>query len=685
MVDPVTLSTFGDSFTLADGETIADAAAVAQITVSALNTTLNINGTVTGTNRGISVGSGASSAITVGATGIIQAPVAIQLNGGLFVSNLSEVSLVNAGQIRTTGSNSSAVAINTGSFSTGRITSLVNQSTGLIQGVAGFVDSINNAGVINGGASNALRLTGNVVINNSGTINAAPSSQAFLFATNTIQVSPASGAGSTSLLTLTNSGTINAPTSGSAGRAIQASSAIITNSVGGTISAFSTSSSAILAQLQLSLVNDGLISGQIQGGDSATVGDGLTNNGTINGALLLRAGNDSLINRGVLNGAVDLGDGNDVFNGIGGTLTDQVTGGLGDDSFSVDVATIGAGTLAPVVERAGEGTDIVLATVSYALGDNIENLTLLADGGAINGTGNMLANILTGNASANTLIGGGGADIFVGGAGNDRLILGSGASGSSIDGGADTDTLVVNNSLSSLASISGIEAVELVGGANLTLTGTQIDTGLSYFTTVSGQGSITVNMDAAPSGYNLVFTTLYTFAGPEVSMVINGTTGINVIKLGASLNTVNGGASVDQIRGGSLVDIINGNEGGDKIWGLGGADIITTGSGNDQLRYARASESGLGALADVITDFSIGSDRLVFVQIDADAATAGDQAFSFVGTGAFTATGTGQIRYGTSGSDIIVQADVNGDGNADMEIILQGLNGQTLTAADFVL
>jgi hypothetical protein len=32
-----------------------------------------------------------------------------------------------------------------------------------------------------------------------------------------------------------------------------------------------------------------------------------------------------------------------------------------------------------------------------------------------------------------------------------------------------------------------------------------------------------------------------------------------------------------------------------------------------------------------------------------------------------------------------VQADINGDGVADMEVILQGLAGQTLTTADFVL
>ena len=74
-----------------------------------------------------------------------------------------------------------------------------------------------------------------------------------------------------------------------------------------------------------------------------------------------------------------------------------------------------------------------------------------------------------------------------------------------------------------------------------------------------------------------------------------------------------------------------------------------------------------------------------FLLIDADAVAAGDQAFNFVGTAAFANTGVGQIRYQNSGADLLVQADVNGDGVADMEIILQGLAGGTLTAGDFIL
>lgn len=54
-----------------------------------------------------------------------------------------------------------------------------------------------------------------------------------------------------------------------------------------------------------------------------------------------------------------------------------------------------------VLENAAEGTDSVQSSVSFALGANVENLTLTGNG-AINATGNILDNALIGNGAANT-------------------------------------------------------------------------------------------------------------------------------------------------------------------------------------------------------------------------------------------------------------------------------------------
>ena len=103
------------------------------------------------------------------------------------------------------------------------------------------------------------------------------------------------------------------------------------------------------------------------------------------------------------------------------------------------------------------------------------------------------------------------------------------------------------------------------------------------------------------------------------------------------------------------------------------------------MRARGSSCGGLGAGADRITDYTIGGDRLNFSGLDTNAGLAGIQGFAFVANGAFSGGGTASIRYTNSGADLLVQADVNGDGIADMEIILQGLNGGTLTAGDFIL
>ena len=84
----------------------------------------------------------------------------------------------------------------------------------------------------------------------------------------------------------------------------------------------------------------------------------------------------------------------------------------GDDTYIVD----NAGD--KVIELPGEGTDLVKASVSYTLSDNVENL-LLTGNTDINGTGNALANSLTGNDGNNVLDGDAGADTMAGGAGDD--------------------------------------------------------------------------------------------------------------------------------------------------------------------------------------------------------------------------------------------------------------------------
>ncbi len=127
-------------------------------------------------------------------------------------------------------------------------------------------------------------------------------------------------------------------------------------------------------------------------------------------------------------------DGNDKLYGLagndtldGGTGADNMIGGTGDDTYVRD------NTGDVITENANEGTDTVQSSITYTLGNNVENLTLTGTS-AINGTGNTLDNYLTGNSAANTLTGGDGNDTLNGGVGADSMI-----------GGQGNDTYVVDN------------------------------------------------------------------------------------------------------------------------------------------------------------------------------------------------------------------------------------------------
>ena len=183
-------------------------------------------------------------------------------------------------------------------------------------------------------------------------------------------------------------------------------------------------------------------------------------------------------------------------------------------------------------------------------------------------------------------------------------------------------------------------------------------------------------------------------ACPDVQETISGT---------ASAETLNGGIGSDRILGSGGNDTINGGAGNDVIMGGAGADRLTGGDGADQFVFTSTTESAYkvsgsaveggplvdagASLRDVITDFTVGTDRINVSVIDANENVAGDQAFTFRGTGNFA--GTGSIVYrqfdnaGTANDRTLVYFDTTGDGRSDMLIALNGL--KTLTASDFIL
>ncbi len=106
-------------------------------------------------------------------------------------------------------------------------------------------------------------------------------------------------------------------------------------------------------------------------------------------------------------------------------------GGAGNDIYEVD-------SLIDVVsELLNQGTDTIRTSLSYSLGDNVENLNLTGTGN-ISATGNSLNNSLLGNEGNNILTGGAGNDVMTGGGGVDQFVFTSSAAFTTATLGSDT-------------------------------------------------------------------------------------------------------------------------------------------------------------------------------------------------------------------------------------------------------
>jgi len=348
--------------------------------------------------------------------------------------------------------------------------------------------------------------------------------------------------------------------------------------------------------------------------------------------------------------------GNDILNGNGGndqldggTGADTMSGGTGNDTYYVDDAGDS------VIENSGEGTDTVRTTLaSYALTADVEHLRFTGSGG-FTGTGNDRNNDIYGGSSSDTLYGGNGYDYLSGGGGDDFLY--GGADGDVLFGGAGADYMEGNTGDDVyLVYESGDTVVELSG-----------------------------------EGVDEVYTTLSTYTLPDQveNLYYNGSG--NFTATGNALNNITLGSSGDDslsgldgndtLRGQTGADTLSGGAGDDLLVGGSGADINTGGADADTFRIGYF-ESGTGAAADRITDFTTGDDLIDISGWDANTGVGGDQAFTFVGTAAFTST-AGELRYFDDGTDTWVQGDINGDGAADFEIILSGV--LTPLATDFIL
>ncbi|MFP6849674.1 MAG: hypothetical protein VCA57_13325 [Pseudomonas sp.] len=388
-----------------------------------------------------------------------------------------------------------------------------------------------------------------------------------------------------------------------------------------------------------------------------------------------------------------------------GKTASTLSGGLGDDTYVVAVK----GTT--VFEYAASGIDTVLSSITYALGTNLENLTLTGKA-TLNGTGNELANGLIGNDGANILDGGAGADSMAGGKGNDTYIVDDLDERviEALNEGIDTVKSSVSFTLG-----ANLENLTLTGSAqdNLSGTGNALkntitgDAGANHLDgagdvdkLIGGKGSDTYTVDLIAKGVGRNATvaledsisekkgdgedTLILRIGQETQvklaeasklttlMLANylenldaGNTGTLKLNLtgNAANNIITGNDGGNVLNGGAGNDLVIGGSGDDLIIGGLGIDTLIGGAGADTFSFTSLKDLGLNATQDIIQDFTSGEDLLSFK---------GFKGWT-LNASATEATGAKQMWAVFDGNDTTVYGNNGGSLVADFSIKLVGV------------
>jgi Ca2+-binding RTX toxin-like protein len=320
----------------------------------------------------------------------------------------------------------------------------------------------------------------------------------------------------------------------------------------------------------------------------------------------------------------------DTLDGNGGA--DTLIGGDGNDTYIVD--NVGDTVIETEADSSIGGIDLVQSSVSWTLGDHVENLTLTGTK-AINGTGNSLGNVIIGNAAANILDGGAGADTMDGGKGNDIYVVDdagdtviesfTAAKGGGVDLvhasvsftlGANVDHLTLigtadidgtgNELRNTIIGNSGNNILTGGGGVDTLIGGDGNDTyivnlvrytknNVAYArledgaTELAGQGNDTIVLHSSTLALKK-FTTLTLAANienldasdtAETRLNLTGNAGDNTLVGNNANNVLNGGLGADVLKGEAGNDTLIGGDGNDTLNGGIGNDVLSGGAGQD--------------------------------------------------------------------------------------------------------
>ncbi len=313
-----------------------------------------------------------------------------------------------------------------------------------------------------------------------------------------------------------------------------------------------------------------------------------------------------------INGVDSTGD---ILQGSSGANT--INGGAGNDTIN--------GLGGDDILSGGDGNDIVNG------GDNNDILN-----------GNDGNDKLNGDAGADTLNGGLGADILHGGTGDDHLY-----------GGADNDTMYGDGGNDDMHGGTGNDIYYVDDP------GDTVDEAVGEGSDIV-RASITWTLSANVETLQLQGVGNIDGTGNELANNLQGNDGNNTLSGMAGVDTINGGAGNDRIIGGTGNDLLTGGTGADTFVVL--AESV----------YSSKAPAGKALEIDFVYDLNKAEgDKLDLSAIDANAVTAGDQAFTLVS--AFDKhAGQMTLAYTASTNLTLLSLDVDGDGKADYQMKITG-------------
>jgi Ca2+-binding RTX toxin-like protein len=296
-----------------------------------------------------------------------------------------------------------------------------------------------------------------------------------------------------------------------------------------------------------------------------------------------------------------------------------------------------------------------------------------------------------GTAANETIVGTDGDDRMYGLGGDDRM-----------NGGARDDEMFGGDGNDRLDGGAGIDT--LVGGAGNDVYFVQTSEFEEIFEEPGGGiDHVTSSGFYSPMPNNVEHMTLVGDAYQA-----GGSSAANIITGSDTNNRIDGGAGNDALSGAGGGDSIRAGTGHDWIRGGTGADYLIGNSGADKFVYYSVAEAGVASdgTGDFIRDFeSFNSgatepDRIDLHRIDANTATAADDAFHFM-TGEFTGT-AGELRAAFGFVEVVdpdpyfpdesfqaniwlVEGDVDGDAAADFQIGVIQPQFSQFSAGDFFL